>query len=450
MPKKHKIISALAAGIVVICGGTGAAAYAVSNEVSIDNQGEVTTVRTFDKNVDTILEKEGIQIETAEKVTPALNQNIAENNNKIIIEQLATLNITVDDGYETITINTDASNIEEALAEAGYEITNQKVSPNLDTKIVPGETTHVSIETPRTVTFKGVNGEHVVENVFYKTVGEAADKYLTDYKVKTDTLTPGREALLTKDTTIEIVRNRSNERVETEEIAFKKKTVESDKIYKGEEKITTKGAKGVLTKTIKDTTVNGKVTKSDVIEEKVTKKPVDEVTTVGTKAKPEPKPEPVEEIEEPVVEEKDVAETSNNSSSDNNSSESKEPTKESSNNSSTSKKSSTTSTTKSQSVEQKSSGSGKGLLKNIPQSKIAQFDKLAMCESTGNWSISTGMFEGGVQFLNSTWLAYGGGEFAPHAYQATREEQIYVANKLQNVTGWRSSWPACSVKYGWN
>ena len=76
------------------------------------------------------------------------------------------------------------------------------------------------------------------------------------------------------------------------------------------------------------------------------------------------------------------------------------------------------------------------------------WDRLAECESGGDWHINTGNgYSGGVQFAASTWRAMGGGEFAAYAYQATREEQIIMAERLLKVQGW-SAWPACSRKLG--
>ncbi|WP_245802969.1 resuscitation-promoting factor [Corynebacterium phocae] len=76
------------------------------------------------------------------------------------------------------------------------------------------------------------------------------------------------------------------------------------------------------------------------------------------------------------------------------------------------------------------------------------WDALAMCEATGNWSINTGNgFSGGLQFTPSTWLGFGGGEYAPQAYLATREQQIAVAERVQAAQGW-GAWPACTAKLG--
>ncbi|MDY3127411.1 MAG: transglycosylase family protein [Corynebacterium sp.] len=76
------------------------------------------------------------------------------------------------------------------------------------------------------------------------------------------------------------------------------------------------------------------------------------------------------------------------------------------------------------------------------------WDSLAQCEATGNWSINTGNgYSGGLQFSAQTWLAYGGGEYAPEAWMASREEQIAIAQKVQAAQGW-GAWPACTAKMG--
>ncbi|MEV6978969.1 transglycosylase family protein, partial [Kitasatospora sp. NPDC093806] len=76
------------------------------------------------------------------------------------------------------------------------------------------------------------------------------------------------------------------------------------------------------------------------------------------------------------------------------------------------------------------------------------WDSVAQCESGGNWSISTGNgFYGGLQFTPSTWRAYGGTAYAPQAHQASRAEQITVAEKVLASQG-PGAWPVCSAKAG--
>jgi uncharacterized protein YabE (DUF348 family) len=72
----------------------------------------------------------------------------------------------------------------------------------------------------------------------------------------------------------------------------------------------------------------------------------------------------------------------------------------------------------------------------INLANAAMWDRIAQCESGGNWSINTGNgYYGGLQFLTSTWLSNGGGDFAPRADLASRAEQITVANRLYAKAG---------------
>ncbi len=79
----------------------------------------------------------------------------------------------------------------------------------------------------------------------------------------------------------------------------------------------------------------------------------------------------------------------------------------------------------------------------------ADWDKLAQCESSGNWSANTGNgFFGGLQFTSSTWDAYGGTQYAANAKDATRDEQITIAEKVLASQG-PNAWPGCSAKISW-
>jgi nucleoid-associated protein YgaU len=76
------------------------------------------------------------------------------------------------------------------------------------------------------------------------------------------------------------------------------------------------------------------------------------------------------------------------------------------------------------------------------------WDRIARCESGGNWHINTGNgYYGGLQFSASTWRAYGGTAYAPTADQATKDQQISVATKVQRAQGW-GAWPTCSARAG--
>ncbi len=72
-----------------------------------------------------------------------------------------------------------------------------------------------------------------------------------------------------------------------------------------------------------------------------------------------------------------------------------------------------------------------------------EWDQVASCESGGNWGINTGNgYQGGLQFNQGTWAAHGGGQYAPSAQLATREQQIAVAERVLATQG-RGAWPVC-------
>jgi len=88
-----------------------------------------------------------------------------------------------------------------------------------------------------------------------------------------------------------------------------------------------------------------------------------------------------------------------------------------------------------------------------PSPTSDRWDQLANCETGGNWAANTGNgFGGGLQFMHqrsySTWLSFGGGDYAAHPWEASREEQIIIAERVLAGSGW-NAWPGCSRKFGW-
>lgn len=80
--------------------------------------------------------------------------------------------------------------------------------------------------------------------------------------------------------------------------------------------------------------------------------------------------------------------------------------------------------------------------------RLAMWERLAQCESGGNWRINTGNgYYGGLQFLLQTWR-YVGGSGYPH--QASKAEQIYRAERLLEYSWatFSNQWPACSRRLG--
>lgn len=72
------------------------------------------------------------------------------------------------------------------------------------------------------------------------------------------------------------------------------------------------------------------------------------------------------------------------------------------------------------------------------------WDSIAWCETGDDWHADTGNGrQGGLQLSPSTWMAHGGGQFAPRADEASREQQIVVADRVRAEQGWQA-WSSCA------
>jgi nucleoid-associated protein YgaU len=88
------------------------------------------------------------------------------------------------------------------------------------------------------------------------------------------------------------------------------------------------------------------------------------------------------------------------------------------------------------------------LIAGPAQADSVNWDAIAQCESGGNWKINTGNgYYGGLQFSRSTWLGYGGGQYAPTADRASRSQQIAVAERTLRGQG-IGAWPTCGKRGG--
>jgi uncharacterized protein YabE (DUF348 family) len=172
----------------------------------------------------------------------------------------------------------------------------------------------------------------------------------------------------------------------TQEVAFQTLTTDSNTLAKGEEKVTQEGVPGITTLTYKLVLVDGREASRTLVSKAATREPVTEKITVGTKEAPKPAPA------EP--------ETGN-------------------------------------------TGAAAPAMMNV-----GMWDKIAQCESGGNWSINSGNgYYGGLQFDVQTWIGAGGGAYAPNASQASKAQQIDIANRVYAERGlqpWGCGWAAGS------
>jgi len=76
------------------------------------------------------------------------------------------------------------------------------------------------------------------------------------------------------------------------------------------------------------------------------------------------------------------------------------------------------------------------------------WDRVAACESSGNWGINSGNgYYGGLQFSASTWRAFGGARYAATANRAGKAAQIAIARRVLAAQG-PGAWPSCGIRAG--
>jgi resuscitation-promoting factor RpfB len=230
----------------------------------------------------------------------------------------------------------------------------------------------VSISTPKTISV-------VADGKSTSTTTTAADvaSVLKDAGITVganDRLSQPGNAPVIQDMVIKVSRVDTSKTAEaTEEVPFDSVKTESADLFKGEEKVTQAGVAGSLVKTFKLVLVDGREASRTLVSSNVATPPVAEKISVGTKARPAATPAAAAA---PVA---------------------SGPT-------------------------------------GAPNE--AMWDRIAQCESGGNWAINTGNgYYGGLQFSGPTWLANGGGAYAPTANLATKAQQIEIANRLYAKNG---------------
>ena len=284
------------------------------------------------------------------------------------------VNVAVDG--QTVVVNGYVSTVADVLAKSAITLEQKDlVQPAANASIADGQTITVIRVRARQITVTHDGTTSTLSSFASSVAGALSDARVT--VSSTDRVSPGITDNLTDGQTVTVQRVVVTQASTTAPIPFTSTTVKDATIAKGTQKVTTKGVDGVKTTTYKVVTVDGVEESRTLVSEADTTAAVAQVITVGSKTT--------------------VAVT---------------PTK--------------TTTTTTPIV----SGAG------INLANAAMWDKVAQCESGGNWQINTGNgYFGGLQFRTSTWLGAGGGDFAPRADLASREQQITVANRIYAGSG---------------
>ncbi|MEW1954745.1 transglycosylase family protein [Terrabacter sp. NPDC080008] len=375
--RNAKILAATGAAVVLTSGAVGAAQLDKSVNLSVD--GAASSAHVFASTVGDVLDDQGISVKPGDVVVPAADSAVHDGDT-ITVKYARMLKLTVDG--RTRELRTTETTVDGALLALGVRGDGARLSVSRS-QTIGRQGLAVTVVTPKSVSVT-VDGKTITKTIAAATVGEA----LTQLDVrpgKADKVNPPVTTPLTAGAKITVQRVQTKDEKVTRPIAFGTTKKPTGDLYTDQTKVAQAGVAGVRTVTVRTSVVDGKVTSTKEIASTVTKAPVDRVVLVGTKKRPAPKPA--------------AAPATGGSTS---------------------------------------SGSRSGA--GLDLSRASMWDSIAQCESSGNWHINTGNgYYGGLQFLTSTWLAYGGGDFAGRADLASREQQITVANRVYADNG-TSQW----------
>ena len=356
------VLGTLAVGGVVAAG--------TQKDITLDVNGDTTTLATFAGDVNGALEAAGVSVEGDDVVYPALTEKVA-NGDSITVrtakpvavtiagvqKQMSSTDLTVSDllnGLDGVVPGAAVTSGEKAVDE------DEVVTEGMDIEVVSPKI--VKVSDGGRVSYANVAAKDV------KGVLEARGITVD----KDDRVSPSLDTKVTPGMAITVDRVEVSEEEKTEDFDAPANYVDDPELEEGTEEVREEGTPGSRTVTHKIVKVNGKEESNDVIKEDVHTEPVAALIARGTKPK--------------------------------------------------------------------------STAPDVAAGSV--WDSIAQCEATGNWSINTGNgFSGGLQFTQQTWSAFGGTEYAPEAWQASREQQIAVAQKVQAAQGW-GAWPACTAKLG--
>lgn len=360
-PLLYSVVGALLLTLIV----GGALAVVRHKTITLDVDGDMISLSTMSSSVGTALEDAGYPVDPKDALAPSADSSLSDGDT-VVLRRARELALTVD-GQPT-TIWTTALTVDEALKQV--DVSDDFAVSASRSHRLPLERTELDVVSPKTVSVSDGGAPAAEIKLAAVTVGDLLAAKNAPLE-QADSVVPTADTPVTNGLTIQVTRDRTDTRVETQPIAPPENKVEDPELEKDKTVVENPGVPGERTATVEVKTVNGVEAGRTELSATVIKEPVASLVKVGTK-----------QASAPAV------------------------------------------------------------------SNASTWDSIAQCEATGNWAINTGNgFYGGLQFTQSTWEAFGGGQYAARADLASREQQIAIGEKVRAGQGW-GAWPSCTSKLG--
>lgn len=248
--------------------------------VTIYDGDNAVSVMTAETDAQQILVNEGITVSEAYGDTVSFVNFTGKDGSAIIIRRGVKVTIQSFDGT-THTVHTSGT-VADALAAAGVTLTKGTALNFASTELLT-DGMIIEIYDIYDVTIK-VDGKTVTKSVSGNTVADAL-QLAGITLAEQDYTEPALDTVLKDGIEVEVFRVTVEKRTEKADIDFETKSINTSTLYKGEEKVVTKGIKGAKAVEYEDRFVNGELVESKVVSENVLVQPTNEVVQVGTKEK---------------------------------------------------------------------------------------------------------------------------------------------------------------------
>ena len=275
MKKISVLLIALTALMLMLF--TGCSGKKVETKITVDGESVTCTAKSKD-TIGEILTDNGIEYGEEDEIIPAAETELGEETAEILVYRLKTVLVKAD-GKETkvsLTRGTVADALEKAEIKLGK---NDKTDCGEDTEITDGMEISILRGVRIFVTVKGEKKEYVTTE---KTVAKALKELGIKFD-KDDIVEPSKDGKIEKGMEITVKAVEVKTEKEEKVIYFSEKKEYSSSMQKGTSKVTRNGQNGKKEVTVENTYVDGVLTDSKVLSEKVISYPVDKIVVYGTK-----------------------------------------------------------------------------------------------------------------------------------------------------------------------
>ncbi|MBM7807371.1 putative ribosomally synthesized peptide with SipW-like signal peptide [Geodermatophilus bullaregiensis] len=278
MPRTLKL--ALLALVLLGLVGGSLAWFAAQKSVTLTIDGQVREVSTYADTVGEVLDEEGLEAQAHDVVLPDLGAEVGDGDT-VVLNRARPLQLTVDGVASEVYVT--ALSVEEALDQLGYRAEGLVLSASRSERL-PLDGMALSISTPKDVVLV-VDGASRVVTTTAATAGDLlAEQGVTLGATDRTSLYPDQPLLA--GMRLQVFRVQVSEVVETSPLDYETVETEDPEALEGEETVTQEGVEGEQATTFRITVVDGVQTAREQVGTTVTREPVDELVSVGTKERP--------------------------------------------------------------------------------------------------------------------------------------------------------------------